>query len=318
MSAAARLGAYGAGLLLAFGGAFVIAGAVAPEAPVVGSVRDDHGADAEAAPSNEQEIDTSGVAIARSGYTIGPISAPSSAGERDELSFQILDAAGDPVTAFETAHGKQLHLIAVRTDGAGYRHAHPELDSTTGTWSLPWAWDAAGSYRVYADFTSADAADVTLSRIVDVAGELEPRPATAVSTSDSVDGFDVTIGGELTAGRASELTVEVARDGGPVTELEPYLGAFGHLVALRQGDLAYLHARGDEPQPDSLAGPAVVFSAEAPTAGRYLLYLDFQVDGEVHTAEFVLDARPPMGDEGGTGEPDRGGSGHDGTGRDGH
>ena len=31
--------------------------------------------------------------------------------------------------------------------------------------------------------------------------------------------------------------------------------------------------------------------AEAPTAGRYLLYLDFQVDGQVHTATFATTAR---------------------------
>ena len=56
--------------------------------------------------------------------------------------------------------------------------------------------------------------------------------------------------------------------------------------------LAYLHvhAEGDEPRDGDTAGPDVRFAAQAPTAGRYLLYLDFQVDGVVHTAEFVLDA----------------------------
>ena len=77
-----------------------------------------------------------------------------------------------------------------------------------------------------------------------------------------------------------------------MTTLEPYLGAFGHLVALREGDLAYLHvhAEGDEPQARDTAGPEIGFAAEAPTADRYLLYLDFQVDGQVQTAEFVIDA----------------------------
>src|SRR5699024_11235811 len=52
--------------------------------------------------------------------------------------------------------------------------------------------------------------------------------------------------GDLTAGEASQLTMTVTRDGEPVTELEPYLGAFGHLVALRDGDLAYLHVHPHE------------------------------------------------------------------------
>jgi hypothetical protein len=76
--------------------------------------------------------------------------------------------------------------------------------------------------------------------------------------------------------------------------LQPYLGAFGHLVVLRQGDLAYLHVHpmGAEPGPGATSGPTIDFMSSAPTAGRYLLYLDFKVDGRVHTARFVLDAGP--------------------------
>lgn len=301
MNAPARLGMYGAGLVLAFGATFTIAGALAPDDAVESwshGSRAGHGdpaagvATPSRAPQQAQEVGVTGTTIARSGFTIGPIEAPAATGETGSLSFQILDRVGEPLTEFETAHGKDLHLITVRADGSEYRHVHPELDRTTGTWSLPWSWDSAGSYRAYADFVTADSTAVTLSRVVDVAGVLEPQPATAVSKRDTVDGFDVTITGELAAGGASDLSVEVTRDGDPVTDLEPYLGAFGHLVALRQGDLAYMHvhAHGDEPQPGDVAGPDVGFTAETPTAGRYLLYLDFQVDGQVHTAQFVLDA----------------------------
>lgn len=112
------------------------------------------------------------------------------------------------------------------------------------------------------------------------------------SRVDQVDGFSVSVDGELVAGTPSGLTISVARDGEPVTTVEPYLGAFGHLVALREGDLAYVHAHaeGQEPRAGDTAGPNIGFTAQAPTAGRYLLYLDFQVDGQVHTAQFVLDA----------------------------
>ena len=128
-------------------------------------------------------------------------------------------------------------------------------------------------------------------RQVEVAGDFAPVE-TESQTTDEVDGYTVSLNGDLTAGTSSELTISVERDGQPVTTLEPYLGAFGHLVALREGDLAYLHvhAEGDEPQARDTAGPEIGFAAEAPTADRYLLYLDFQVDGQVHTAEFVIDA----------------------------
>ena len=92
-----------------------------------------------------------------------------------------------------------------------------------------------------------------------------------------------------------------------VAALEPYLGAFGHLVALRDGDLAYLHVHphGDAPEAGETSGPEIVFEATAPTPGRYLLFLDFQIDGQVHTAPLVLDT---------TGEASPDGGSHEGAG----
>ncbi|MGO0577975.1 hypothetical protein [Ornithinimicrobium panacihumi] len=304
MNAGSRLTLYGAGLVVAFGGAFAAAGAVVPDSLVAawaeGSEMNTHGdghgkTDAEAAGHV-----VNGVSIDAGGYVLSPVDAPETAGIDGELSFRIQTASGESVTEFTEAHEKDLHLIVVRTDGAEFRHVHPELDEATGTWSVPWRWDAAGAYRVYADFTPAveGAEGITLTRSVDVAGDVVPVTAEVQRTAE-VDGYTVRIDGDLLAGATSELTLSVERDGEPVTALEPYLGAFGHLVALREGDLAYLHvhAGGDQPQAGDTAGPEIGFAAEAPTAGRYLLYFDFQVDGKVHTAEFVLDAAHGDGDE---------------------
>ena len=98
----------------------------------------------------------------------------------------------------------------------------------------------------------------------------------------------VSVAGELRAGQGSPLTFNVQRGNQPETRLQPYLGAFGHLVALREGDLAYLHVHPDE---GGGTGPEIRFVAEVPSPGRYLLYLDFKVGGVVHTAEFVLEAK---------------------------
>ncbi|WP_337007026.1 MULTISPECIES: heavy-metal-associated domain-containing protein [unclassified Microbacterium] len=315
MNAPGRLGIYGAGMVIVFGAAFAAAGALVPDSAVADwtarSATGHQDAAADEAPGEgaEEGTDVNGLTLEASGFVLDAIEAPGEVATEGELSFLIRDAAGDPLVAYETAHGKQLHLIVVRSDGSGYRHVHPTLDTTTGAWSLPWTWEAAGTYRVFADFTADGGTSATLSRTVDVAGDVQPRPTTVQRTA-RVDGFDVTITGDLVAGMGSELTVEVTRDGAPVTALQPYLGAFGHLVALRQGDLAYLHvhAHGEEPEPNDLAGPTVTFTAQTPTAGRYLLYLDFQVDGAVHTAQFALDADP--GDTEGAVTDDEGHSGH--------
>lgn len=318
MKAGVRLAVYGAGLVVAFGAAFGIAKAVVPGSVVASweqRAADSHGADHDAGSgpdSHDAHSDDAdghaadghaadGLSLSADGYVLSPVEVPGVAGTEGRLSFQIQGDDGAPVTEFATVHEQELHLIVVRTDGAQFRHEHPALDAATGTWSMPWRWDEAGAYRVYADFTprAGDATGLTLSRIVDVAGRFEPVPALPRRT-DEVAGFTVTLDGDLVAGAASELTATVTRDGAPVTTLAPYLGAFGHLVALRGGDLAYLHVHptGDEPEPGAFSGPGVSFAAQVPTVGRYLLYLDFQVGGQVHTARFVVDALPPAAHDG--------------------
>ena len=86
----------------------------------------------------------------------------------------------------------------------------------------------------------------------------------------------------------------VRRHGDLVTDLEPYLGANGHLVALRTGDLAYAHVH---PVEDDDAEPGVVtFDAELTSAGRYGLFFDFKHNATVHTAAFTFDQGPVTGD----------------------
>ena len=304
MNAAGRLAAYGTGLVLLLGVGLGAGRLLMPDPAATAqphssdsaeSGEHGHDGDRSSATVPESPDAISGLSLSQHGYVLGPVTAPRQAGKPGQLSFTIEDAEGAPVTDFTVSHSKKLHLIVVRTDGTRFRHVHPTLDDSTGTWSLPWSWDAGGSYRVFADFVPTeadDAPDVTVSRTVDVAGELIPAPATSINRTDVVDGYEVSLSGELKAGQSTQLQVEVTEDGKPVTTLEPYLGSFGHLVALRDGDLAYLHVHpeGDTPTPGAAGGPRISFLVEAPTAGRYLLYLDFQIGGTVRTATFVLDA----------------------------
>ncbi len=307
MRTTARLGLFGAGLVAVFGVAALTANALVPAEAVSAwnrsaeeSTMQDHTGSPEPTASEDHTAHDAaatigGLSLESSGYVLDAVSAPAGAGQAGELSFRILDPEGAPVTTFDVEHDKELHLIVVRSDGAHFRHVHPARDAA-GTWSLPWTWDAAGTYRVYADFR-AGPVDATLARTVEVAGAYEPVPPVPASTA-VVDGYEVALHGAPAVGEASTLTVSVSRDGAPVTTLQPYLSAFGHLVALRAGDLGYLHVHpeGDTPDAGATAGPDVTFAATTPTTGRYLLYFDFQVDGQVHTAAFVVDVATGHGD----------------------
>ncbi|PXY27363.1 hypothetical protein [Prauserella muralis] len=289
MNTAAKLSAYGVALALVAGGAWAIGNAVgpltstagAPGPEVAGHAEEDthSGTVAEA----EHVDEPAGLASSRGGYTLTPTSTTLPTGTTADFSFRIVGPDGHPVTRFEVEHEKRMHLIVVRRDAAFFRHVHPTM-SADGTWTVPLTVAEAGSYRAFADFAPAGGEPTTLG--VDLAAQGEFRPVGhEPSRVDEVDGYRVRLDGDLVAGRTSPVTLSVSRDGRPVTDLQPYLGADGHLVALRTGDLAYLHVHPGE----QTGGPRIRFLAEVPSAGTYRLFLDFQHDGEVHTAAFTVE-----------------------------
>jgi hypothetical protein len=293
LKAPVKIAAFAAGLGVVFAaaaGAGSLAGPVTAQAPG----HEPAGAHTTASPK--------GLQISQDGYTLAPAARELSAAG-GTYTFRILDSGGKAVTRYTRSHDKDLHLIAVRRDLAGFAHVHPVM-GPDGTWSVPLRPAAgAGTYRVFADFVPAGHdGGLTLGADLQVAGAFAPQPLAAAARTATVDGYTVTLGGDLRPGTSSKLTLTVSRDGKPVTDLQPYLGAYGHLVALRAGDLAYLHVHPDGAPGN--AGPAITFYAEVPTAGDYRLYLDFQHGGTVRTTEFTATAtgmavNPAAGDHGG-------------------
>lgn len=285
------LGAYAAVLVVAFGAAFGVgrlAGPLgAPERDgkaAMGDMGAMTGGHAGAAGPAK------GLAITSGGYTLVPGTTELAAHRDGTYRFRITGPGGATVTRFTTEHGKKLHFIAVRRDFAGYRHLHPVM-AADGTWSVRFGAADPGAYRVFTDFapTGGPAGGVTLGADLTVPGTYHPGVPPAPSRTATVDGYTVTLHGDLRAGKESPLTLAVAKNGRPVTDLQPYLGAYGHLVALRAGDLGYLHVhpQGAPGDGKTRPGPDVTFHAEVPTSGTYRLFLDFRHDGGVHTAAFT-------------------------------
>jgi hypothetical protein len=277
--------AAGSRLVAAVGGA-VSAAALLTAATACGA-DSGHGAapSTSTATANPTTTPAPGSTDSAAGYTLGPIDAPAAANTPGVLRFRITGPDGKPVTRFDTAHDKQLHLIAVRSDTSQYRHVHPTM-APDGTWSIDWTWPVGGTYRVFADFVPAGGpGEQVLARQVDVTGDAASVPVPPPAPVAEVDGYQVRLDGALsTAGGMMNFTV--TKDGAPITDLDRYLGAYGHLVALRLPDLAYLHVH---PLPGP-SGPTVGFHAAAPSPGQYRLFLDFSHHGTVHTAVFTAEA----------------------------
>jgi hypothetical protein len=201
-------------------------------------------------------------------------------GELATYTFRVADDEGT-VTDFDIEQTKRMHLIVVRRDFVGFQHLHPEM-SADGTWSTEMTLDKPGVYRVYSDFI-VDGDKHTLGADLFVAGAFDPAPLAAPSrTGDAGTGYTIELVGDVVAGEESELEFVVRHDGQVVDDLSDYLGAKGHLVALRDGDLAYLHVH---PEEDRL-----LFETEFPTAGTYRLYLQFDHGDTVRTGELTVHA----------------------------
>lgn len=284
------------GLGALFGAATGLGAAFGPDREPVAMHNDDgHSSESE----QVEEIGTpGGLQISADGYTMVPHTRVTADTEL-AYAFHIEGPDREVVTDFTPTHDKKLHLIVVRRDLAGFEHVHPRMDSD-GMWSVPLDLpEGAGSYRVFADFEPASGEGITLGADLSVTGSYTPQALPKSSRTTTVDGYTVRLDGKLTPGTSSKLTLHISRDGTPVTDLQTYLAAYGHLVALREGDLAYLHVHPDDT--NAQPGPSITFFAEVPTAGNYRLYLDFKHDGVVRTAEFTAAA---------TGQAEGGGAGH--------
>lgn len=208
---------------------------------------------------------------------------------KQQLAFRILDASGSPVTEYEVAQKRKLHLIFVRRDLTQFQHVHPRLDGS-GAWTIDVGFAKPGVYRIFADFVPAGGAETVLAADVIVgsphaAVEPMPNPENVVRTGDYVVRVQARM---LDAPGGGELQLAIRRDGAPVTDLQPYLGALGHAVIIRGYDLDYLHAHPLTTRPD----PAGIlrFHVELPSAGLYRAFVEFRHENRVRVVSFALAA----------------------------
>jgi hypothetical protein len=290
VNAPVKLGVFALGLAVIFSSALGIGNAVGATGPAPAD--NGHGAHATPSPARQaREPVPGGLQVSQDGYTLTPETTTLTPGERAAFRFTVTGPDGRPVTDYQIAHDKKLHFIVVNRDLGDFQHLHP-TETGGGVWSVPLSVPEAGTYRAFADFTPEGHEGLTLGTDLYAAGDYTPHALPATGRTAGVDGYTVELDGVLTPGSSSRLTLKVSKDGTPVTDLEPYLGAYGHLVALRAGDLAYLHVHPDGTPGDGKTppGPAITFYAEAPSRGDYRLFLDFQHEGTVHTAAFTLRA----------------------------
>ena len=200
------------------------------------------------------------------------------------LTLAIVDPVGKSIEPLRGEHGEPpLHLILIRRDLSGYRHLHPQR--TGESYVVDLTLPLSGIWRAYADF-EIDGQKIVLGRDLFVPGDFTPQPLPPVTGATRIGGYDVELARqELRAGGEATLRFRIGRAGVPVDDLQPYLGAAGHLVAIRENDLAYLHVHPLE----SAATGRIDFRADFAQPGRYALFLQFKHEGRVQTARFTVE-----------------------------
>ncbi|HEX8083294.1 MAG TPA: hypothetical protein VF529_03325 [Solirubrobacteraceae bacterium] len=280
MSTAAKLAGFAATVALVSGGAALAGGGIDPDretgepAHETSSPEAGHGGSGSAAMSEQHPV--RGLAVAEDSLRVVVDDPELRRGIPEHLTFRVVDDRGQTVRDFDVEHEKRMHLIVARRDLTGFQHLHPRQEAD-GTWTTDVTLEEAGSYRLFADF-AREGEPHTLGADLRVDGEADLRPLPApAATAKSDGGYDVRLDRE-----GSELRFAITRGGDPI-EAEPYLGARGHLVALREGDMAFLHVHPLEDEP--------TFEAEFPSPGAYRLFLQFKHEGRVQTVAFTQEEK---------------------------
>lgn len=196
---------------------------------------------------------------------------------------------------------KPMHLIVVSRDLKYFDHVHPEMNDN-GSLSVSTEFHS-GQYLLFADITpeGEDHNQVFRYEVETTITYPSPVPSlVAQSSSSTPDGYSVTLTPNpktLLANKSAELILTIEHNGKPVKDLQPYLGALGHMVIISEDTKGYLHTHsgGHESMPamkQMSVGPDVSFRTLFPIKGKYKVWAQFNHGGKIHTADFVVDVKP--------------------------
>lgn len=206
------------------------------------------------------------------------------------ITVKIQEKDGKPVEDFDVQHEKLMHMIIVSKDLSFFNHIHPDYKGN-GEFTITTQFPTPGEFEIISDISPTGIGAMSKSEWITVQGTapaaqpIEPDP----TLTKQVDGKEVTLSiDHLMANMELELNFNMkdAQTKQPVTDLQPYLGAVGHVVILNDEGGEYLHVH---PAEESSSGPDAKFMATFPHSGVYKIWGQFQQNGKVFTVPFVVE-----------------------------
>jgi hypothetical protein len=223
------------------------------------------------------------------------------------LRLSVREPGGGAITSrFDLVHEMWYHLFIVNDDMTVYQHLHP-APQPDQSWAIEVTLPADGQYSVLSDFVPTGASPQFLRNTLETDRSdsvAEGRRSLGLQRAPQTAG-DVTASltfapSAVTTGQVTRMTYRLTDTvtGEPALDLQPYLGAFGHTLVVREGVSAWVHSH---PTDDggriltsrSRGGPEVSFDAWFARPGRYRAWTQFMRGGEIRTVSFTFDVVPP-------------------------
>jgi len=214
------------------------------------------------------------------------------ANQRLRLEIQVRDPkTGKQVNRFRIIHEKPVHLFVVSEDLEYFAHEHPEL-GPHGVFQLDILLPKPGTYKLIADYYPEGGTPQLPSQVITTAGYTRSLSASITKPAADLapkhaENLDV----ELTvdpaqpiAGKKTMLFFRLT----PADGLEPYLGAWGHMLVASNDLIDTIHTHPIYFTQTSHGRPQVQFNIFFPREAIYRVWVQFQRQGKVNTAAFTI------------------------------
>lgn len=206
-------------------------------------------------------------------------------GEKVHLSTSVLNNGKN--AKLDIVHEKKIHMLIVDEELTWFDHVHPE-EQADGSHNVEINVPHAGKYYSFADFKVQGAAGSVNKQVFEVEGNNQQIADTTQNKwISNVDGYTVTLinGSDFQTNRPQHIGIRIEKDGNSITseDIEPYLGAIAHVVIIGKNDKVMLHVH-----PEANKHVPIHGETRFEKPGIYRMWVQFQLDGKVHTADFTV------------------------------